>query len=107
MNYKLDIQEHEAEPLVAPRQETESVEEHQERLRLAQGKNVIRVAVLDDEASSDDTACTAVLFSPYYDRHSLQQRFNMIAKTMKQAGKMMVGREKLKETKPRLITLGE
>lgn len=106
MNYTVNIQELEAAPMVAPQQHGEVREDYDARVKAAQNKLVMRVAALDDEASSDDKGCILTQFSPYYDDKSEQQRWNMVAKTMKKIGKDIIKRETEKARKPRLILPG-
>lgn len=106
MNYKLDIQQLDAEKLCAPQQAGEVREDYEARVDCARGKAVIRVAALDDETSTEEKASLLQAVSPYFDGKSKQQRANMIAKTMKKIGKDIISREQEKAAKTIIITPG-
>lgn len=107
MNYKIDIQELDCQLCVAPRQETETIEECEDRLRSIKGKMMLRLAFLDDEASTDDKAAIMRSDSPFYDKGDAVQRASMLAEAMTQIGNVILAREKQKAAGPKLILPGE
>lgn len=95
INYTFQLTEMDAEPIQAPKQENEDEKEYTARLREAKGKHVFRVVVQDSDQQQ------FVSWSPYFDKHSEQQKWETMAQGMKGIKKAVVARERMKETMPK------
>lgn len=105
IQYHISIAELDARLLQAPKQEDETEEEFEQRLRESEGQNLFRILVQDGEAQQFQAS------SPYFDKTSEQQRWATLDQGLKQIKKAIVARERLKakqpkKEKPALITDG-
>src|SRR5258708_1373444 len=96
MNYKIDLQELDCEKMCAPQQLDELTSEYADRVEACKGKSILRVAFLEDEASTDDKAAIMRTDSPFYDASVAAARASMLAECMTQIGNVILAREKQK-----------
>lgn len=107
MNYKIDIQDLDCQRLCAPRQPGEPLADFEERVRASVGKSILRVAFLDNEASTDDKAAVMHAESPFFDASDETAFASMLAECMTQMGQIILRREQMKQQGPSLILPGE
>lgn len=94
MNYTFNICECDAETLQAEQQAGESDVEYRNRISDANGKHFFRVLVQDAEQKQFG------LESPYFDKTSEHQKWNMLDQAMKMVKKAMVSRDRSKKDAP-------
>jgi len=90
INYIFTIVELDAEQMQAPQDTFEHEDDFMARMRAARGKNFLRILV-------QDGADKQMQFeSPYFDKASDEQRYSTLARGMKEAKRVIIGRDRMK-----------